>query len=172
MKYQPKQLRQLCSLTISFQQYTFLSLFFLMRYISELCPAGTYLPVNRTYCMHCEGNTISTEGSSSCTPCETRTVANEEKTECGNSKSIQISKTYFAPLIDRIDLNPYWQLSDFSNLTPYLLIKLILLTDDIPDETLYSLLTDINGSNHFSLHIEHNALLTTHWQQRFTRFIN
>ena len=49
-----------------------------------MCPAGTYLPINKTYCMPCEGNTTSTEGSSSCTPCETGTVANEEKTECGN----------------------------------------------------------------------------------------
>ena len=60
-----------------------------MRYISDLCPAGTYLPVNRTYCMPCEGNTISTEGSSSCTPCETGRVAIEEKTECGNLNFIE-----------------------------------------------------------------------------------
>ena len=60
-----------------------------MRYISDLCPAGTYLPFKRTYCMPCEGNTISTEGSSSCTPCETGTMANEERTECGNYNLVQ-----------------------------------------------------------------------------------
>ena len=54
-----------------------------------MCPAGTYLPINKTYCMPCEGNTISTEDSSSCTPCETGTLANKERTECGNYNLVQ-----------------------------------------------------------------------------------
>jgi hypothetical protein len=51
---------------------------------SDLCPAGTYRPANKTFCKLCEGNTISTEGASSCTPCAAGTVVNKYKTECGN----------------------------------------------------------------------------------------
>ena len=66
-----------------------------MNQISALCPAGTYLPANKTYCLHCEGNKISNEGSSSCTPCETGTVANKEKTECGEFKFIKSLSTIY-----------------------------------------------------------------------------
>ena len=51
--------------------------------ISDVCPAGTYLPVNGTWCKSCEGNTISTENATSCVLCAARRFANEEKTECG-----------------------------------------------------------------------------------------
>ena len=94
--------------------------------------------------MPCEGNTISTEGSSSCTPCETGTVINEERTECGNYQFIQVSKTYSTLLIDSIGLNLFLILT-------YLVMKLLKLTDDIIDITHYSLYTNITDTSHYSL---------------------
>ena len=71
-----------------------------MRHISDQCPAGFYHPANKTYCLRCEGNNISTEGSSSCTPCEAGTVANEKRTECGMFKFTHL--TTHSSLINRI----------------------------------------------------------------------
>jgi hypothetical protein len=62
-----------------------MSKFFVNVFISDLCPAGTYLPDDEEVCLSCEGNTFSTEGAISCTPCETGAVANAEKTRCGTS---------------------------------------------------------------------------------------
>ena len=61
-----------------------------MSHILDQCPVGTYQPANKKYCLRCEGNNISTEGSSSCTPCEAGTVANKKRNECGEFKFIKI----------------------------------------------------------------------------------
>ena len=58
--------------------------------ISDQCPAGTYQPANKKYCLRCEGNNISTEGSRNCTTCEAGKGANIKKTECGEFNLIQI----------------------------------------------------------------------------------
>ena len=55
----------------------------LIFYISDVCPAGTYLPIDEKYCKSCEGNTISTENATSCVPCAAREFANKDRTKCG-----------------------------------------------------------------------------------------
>jgi hypothetical protein len=65
------------------QRLKTMSKFFVNAFISDLCPAGTYLSDDEEFCLSCQGNTFSTEGASSCTPCETRTFTNAEKTRCG-----------------------------------------------------------------------------------------